>query len=161
MLTQRLDMGRGRPGSRQSAESLKLFGVTSIPNPMNMILQQQDSLELTRLQADSLALLSYKFALFTDSVWTPVSYALAALNIRRQIGLSGLRPGTRTDGRLSVLVPTAKGILSPSQRRKHPPQSRTTWTTGYCVFSDRLPPEITVPLCFANEGRAKWAQASR
>ena len=55
LLTQRLDMGRGRPGEKQSAESLKLLGTTTIPNPMNMILQQQDSLRLSRKQADSIA----------------------------------------------------------------------------------------------------------
>ena len=62
MLTQRLDMGRGRPGTKQTAQSLKSFGTSSIPNPMAMILQQSDSLKLTRKQADSLATLSTKFA---------------------------------------------------------------------------------------------------
>ena len=48
MLTQRLDVGRGRPGTKQKAQSLKAFGTASIPNPMSMILQQPDSLKLTR-----------------------------------------------------------------------------------------------------------------
>ena len=48
MLTQRLDAGRGRPGTKQTAQTLKAFGTASIPNPMSMILQQPDSLQLTR-----------------------------------------------------------------------------------------------------------------
>ena len=43
-LTQRLDMGRGRPGAKQLAASMKTLGTSAIPNPMAMILQQQDSL---------------------------------------------------------------------------------------------------------------------
>jgi hypothetical protein len=125
LLTQRLDMGRARPGSRQTAESLKLFATTTIPNPMNMILQQQDALNLSRLQADSLAVLSYEFALFADSVWTPVSNSLAALgesyDTRSAYGYY-LRARERTVDYLLTLVPGARGILSASQRRKLPPQ---------------------------------------
>ncbi|HEU4787245.1 MAG TPA: carboxypeptidase-like regulatory domain-containing protein, partial [Gemmatimonadaceae bacterium] len=71
MLTQRLDAGRGRPGTKATAQALKAFGTSSIPNPMAMIMQQSDSLELTRKQADSLATLSTKFSRLADSVWTP------------------------------------------------------------------------------------------
>ena len=125
LLTQRLDIGRGRPGSRQSAESLKLFGTTTIPNPIGMILQQQDSLELTRRQADSLAVLSYKFALFADSVWTPVSNWLAGLGESYDGGAAYgryVQARERTVSYLLTLVSAAKGILSASQRRKLPPQ---------------------------------------
>ena len=125
LLTQRLDIGRGRPGSRQSSESFKLFGMTTIPNPMNMILQQQESLELTRPQADSLATLSYKFALFADSVWTPISTSLAGLGESYDGGSAYagyVRAREQTVTYLLTLVPAAKGILSASQRRKLPPQ---------------------------------------
>jgi hypothetical protein len=73
ILTQRLDMGRGRPGTKQTAPNLKALGSSSIPNPMALILTQQDSLKLNRKQADSLASLSRKFTQYADSVWTPVS----------------------------------------------------------------------------------------
>src|SRR6185436_909773 len=79
MLTQRLDMGRGRPGTKQTAQAFKSFGTSSIPNPMAMILQQPDSLQLTRRQADSLATLSTKFARHADSVWTPVARILESV----------------------------------------------------------------------------------
>jgi hypothetical protein len=125
LLTQRLDMGRGQPGSRQSAASLKLFGTTTIPNPMNMILQQQESLNLTRPQADSLAMLSYEFSLFADSVWTPVSKSLAELGESYDGGAAYaryVRARERTVDYLLALVPEVKGVLSASQRRRLPPQ---------------------------------------
>lgn len=125
LLTQRLDMGRGRPGSKQSAETLKLLGTTTIPNPMNMILQQQDSLHLSRKQADSLATLSYQFALFADSVWTPVSNQLASLGESydsRDAYTRYVSARERTVDYLMTLVPGVKDILSSSQRRKLPPQ---------------------------------------
>lgn len=125
LLTQRLDMGRGRPGTKQSAESLKLLGTTTIPNPMNMILQQQDTLKLTRKQADSLATLSYKFSLFADSVWTPSSNYFAGLPESYSTGdayRSYVSARERTIDFLLTLVPSAKDVLTPAQRRRLPPQ---------------------------------------
>jgi len=125
LLTQRLDMGRGRPGTKQPAEAMKLLGTTTIPNPMNMILQQQAGLDLTRVQADSLATLSYKFSVFADSVWTPVANALASLSDGYDRGEAYgryVKARERTVDYLLTLVPSAKGILTASQRRKLPPQ---------------------------------------
>ena len=125
LLTQRLNVGRGRPGDKSNAESMKLLGTTTIPNPMNMILQQQDSLRLTRAQADSLATLSYAFAVFADSIWTPVSNALAALPDAYDHGDAYgryVRARERTVDYLLTLVPHAKQVLTSAQRRKLPPQ---------------------------------------
>jgi hypothetical protein len=125
LLTQRLDLGRSQPGNKGDALSMKLLGTTTIPNPMNMILQQQDSLKLTRRQADSLASLSYAFSLFADSVWTPVSNELALLPDGYDHGEAYRRyvsARERTVDFLLTLVPSAKSVLSPSQRRKLPPQ---------------------------------------
>jgi hypothetical protein len=104
---------------------MKLLGTTTIPNPMNMILQQQDSLRLTRAQADSLATLSYAFAVFADSIWTPVSNALAALPDAYDHGDAYgryVRARERTVEYLLTLVPHAKQVLTSAQRRKLPPQ---------------------------------------
>jgi hypothetical protein len=125
LLTQRLDVGRSRPGDKQGAEAMKLLGTTTIPNPMSMILEQQDTLRLTRVQADSLATLSYKFALFADSVWTPVANALALLPATYDQGEAYeryVRARERTVDFLLTLVPAAKGVLTSSQRRRLPPQ---------------------------------------
>ncbi len=125
LLTQRLDLGRGHPGNRQDAMSMKLLGTTTIPNPMNMILQQQESLGLTRIQADSLATLSYRFSLFTDSVWTPTSTYLASLPDEYDTGLAYGRyvaARERSIDFLLTLVPAAKDVLTSAQRRRLPPQ---------------------------------------
>jgi hypothetical protein len=125
LLTQRLDMGRGRPGTRMPASSLKNLGSSTIPNPMMMILQQQEALHLTRVQADSLAWLSRKFAVFADSVWTPVSKYLEALPdgyARGEAYARYVSARERTVDYLLTVVPDAKRLLTASQRRKLPMQ---------------------------------------
>jgi hypothetical protein len=125
LLTRAMDVGRGRPGNKQGAESMKIFGTSAIPNPMAMILQQADSLGLTRVQADSLASLSRKFAVFADSIWTPASRYLAALPEEYSAGNAYDRyvvAREKTVDFLLTLVPSAKNVLSASQRRKLPLQ---------------------------------------
>lgn len=125
LLTQRLDIGRGHPGTKQVAEAMKQLGTSSIPNPMSMILQQSDSLHLTREQADSLATLSHAFAVFADSIWTPVSKYLESLPDGYSQGAAYDRyvsARERTVDYLLTLVPDAKKVLTASQRRKLPMQ---------------------------------------
>ncbi|HEX4681614.1 MAG TPA: hypothetical protein VH277_02830, partial [Gemmatimonadaceae bacterium] len=125
LLAQRLDMGRGRTGTRQSSESMKMLGTSTIPNPMRMILDQQDSLRLDRRQADSLATLSYAFNVVADSIWTPVANALSGLGEAYDGGAAYHRyviARERTVDYLLTLVPHVKRVLTASQRRKLPPQ---------------------------------------
>lgn len=125
ILTQRLDMGRSRPGTKQTAPNLKSLGSSSIPNPMALILTQQDSLKLNRKQADSLASLSRKFTQFADSVWTPVSRYLESVpDHYSRDEAYGRYVAARevTIERLIQLVPDVKKLLTSSQRRKLPPQ---------------------------------------
>jgi len=125
LLTQRLDMGRGRPGDRATSETMKNLATSVIPNPMAMIMTQELELKLTRGQADSLANLSRKFSVFTDSVWTPVASYLAAL----PDGYSSaeaygryVSARERTVDYLLTLVPDAKEVLTATQRRQLPLQ---------------------------------------
>ena len=125
LLTQRLDMGRGSPGTRATADAMTTFGVSSIPNPMYLILQQADLLGLTREQADSLATLSRAFAQFADSVWTPAGRYLASLPDRyvtREAYDRYVVARERTVDYLRTLAPQAKNVLTPAQRRKLPLQ---------------------------------------
>jgi hypothetical protein len=125
LLTQRLDAGRGRPGDRANVETMKNLGTSAIPNPMAMLLTQELELGLTRVQADSLANLSRSFAVFADSVWTPVAGFLAALPEVYQHGEAYTRyvlARERTVDYLLTLVSHAKGVLSASQQRKLPLQ---------------------------------------
>lgn len=123
MLTQRLDAGRGRPGTKQTAQALKSFGTSSIPNPMAMILQQPDSLGLTRRQADSLATLSTKFARYADSVWTPSAKALESQPDRYSHGEAYneyVRAREQTMDFLIGIAPDVRSLLTPAQKRKLP-----------------------------------------
>ena len=92
---------------------------------MSLILQQADPLKLTRVQADSLASLSRKFAVFADSIWTPASRYLAQLPDSYSSGNAYgqyVAAREKTVDYLITLVPSAKGLLTPSQRRKLPLQ---------------------------------------
>jgi hypothetical protein len=123
MLTQRLDAGRGRPGTKQTAQTLKAFGTASIPNPMSMILQQPDSLKLTRQQADSLATLSTKFSRFADSVWTPAAKALEAEPEQYSHGEAYRQYVVAREQTVDYLIgiaPSVRTLLTPAQKRKLP-----------------------------------------
>jgi hypothetical protein len=124
MLTQRLDAGRGRPGTKQTAQSLKAFGTSSIPNPMAMILQQPDSLKLTRQQADSLATLSTKFSRLADSIWTPAAKLLEAQPDGYSHGDAYQQYVLARESTMDYLItiaPNVRELLTPAQKRKLPP----------------------------------------
>jgi len=123
MLTQRLDAGRDRPGTKQTAQTLKAFGTSSIPNPMSMIMQQGDSLHLTRKQADSLATLSTKFSRYADSVWTPVAKSLEDTPERydhSEAYHKYVMAREQTMDYLIGIAPDLRGLLTPDQKRKLP-----------------------------------------
>ncbi len=125
LLTQRLDAGRTREGARATPESMRNFATSVIPNPMAMVLTQQEELKLTRTQADSLATLSYKFSVFADSVWTPVSDYFVSLPEAYNHGEAYSRyvlARERTIDYLMTLVPGATGVLTGTQRRQLPLQ---------------------------------------
>ncbi len=124
LLTQRLDAGRERPGTKQTVQSLKTFGTASIPNPMSMILQQGDSLHLTRKQADSLATLSTKFSRYADSVWTPAATTLAGQPDRyshSEVYQQYVAAREQTMDYLIAIAPDMRGLLTSEQKRKLPP----------------------------------------
>jgi len=125
LLTQRLDAGRGRPGNRADAQTLKDFGTAAIPNPMAMLLTQQTQLGMTRVQADSLATLSRVFSVFADSVWTPVAARFEKLPEAFSHGDAYhdyVLAREKTVDYLITLVPHANGLLTSSQRRRIPTQ---------------------------------------
>ncbi len=125
LLTQRLDAGRGRPGNRADAQTLKDFGTSAIPNPMAMLLTQQRGLGMTRDQADSLATLSRVFSVFADSVWTPVAARFERLPEAYSHGeayAEYVSARERTVDYLITLVPRANDLLTSAQRRRIPRQ---------------------------------------
>src|SRR5690606_36078000 len=78
-LLQQLDRGRTRPGNRPSLQQLRGTANIGLLNPMQQILQQSDSLKLTRQQADSLTVLNRLYVLTSDSIWMPTARFLSEL----------------------------------------------------------------------------------
>ena len=78
-LLQQLDRGRSRPGNKPSLQQLRGIANSGLINPMQQLLQQADTLKLTRKQADSLATLNRLYVLRSDSIWTPVVRFLSEL----------------------------------------------------------------------------------
>ena len=125
LLTQRLDVGRGKPGTKATAPTLKSMGSSTIPNPMALILQQPDSLKLTRKQADSLAVLSRLYTQKADALWSPVSKNLEALPDQYNDNKAYdeyVIAREKTVDYLMTLVPDVTKLLTASQKRKIPQQ---------------------------------------
>jgi hypothetical protein len=125
LLTQRLDAGRRRPGTRADAQSMKDFGTSAIPNPMAMLLTQQRDLGMTRAQADSIATLSRVFSVFADSVWTPVASRFERLPEAYSHGeayAEYVSAREKTIDYLITLVPRVNDLLTATQRRRIPRQ---------------------------------------
>jgi hypothetical protein len=124
-LTQTLDRGRTRTGTRMPEGFLRgMYGSGSVINPMQVMLQQGDSLRLTGPQADSLATLNRWYAIRLDSLWRPVVRGYASLPDRydhNEVYRQFRRAREASVDLLMMLAPHIKGLLTPSQRRKLPP----------------------------------------
>jgi len=108
-----------------TAATLKSMGSSTIPNPMAFILQQPDSLKLTRKQADSLAVLSRLFTQKADAYWSPVSRTLEALPDEYSHAIAYdqfVVAREQTVDYLVTLVPHVRSLLTASQKRKLPIQ---------------------------------------
>jgi Carboxypeptidase regulatory-like domain len=125
VLMSNLRTGRDRPGTRAEPSLLRALALTSIPNPMALILVQSDSLGLSRLQRDSLAAMSRAFTQHADAVWAPVLRELDALPDRFSHDAVYARyvdARERTVDYLLTHVPSVKRLLTATQRRRLPLQ---------------------------------------
>ena len=92
-------------------------------NPMAQILQQSDSLKLTRQQADSLVALNRRYVLKSDSIWTPLAREFAELPDRfnHDAAFAKYRRGREASvDMLLRLSPEIKDLLTPEQYRMLP-----------------------------------------
>ena len=124
MLTSMLDRGRTAPGDRLPEPFIKgMLGGGGFPNPLASILRQQDSLQLTAPQADSVATLNRWYSVRLDSIWSPVAAYLGALPNRYDQSdaydryLAARRASVDL---LARIVPDVTALLTPVQRRKLP-----------------------------------------
>ena len=69
----------GRSGKRLGVAELKQRYVRIIPDPYQGIMEESDSLLLTRDQSDSLAAIDVRYRAHLDTVWTSFAEFLAAL----------------------------------------------------------------------------------
>ena len=134
-LTQTLDRGRTTEGTKIQEPILKLlYGTNSIFNPLPQILRQSDTLNLTGDQADSIATLNRWYTIRVDSIWTPVSKALAALPDHYDHNAAYARYRAAREATVDLLLKVAPGVkrlLTPEQRRKLPDIVTSSLDTWY------------------------------
>jgi Carboxypeptidase regulatory-like domain len=133
-LDQQLNYGRVSPGTRITESNFRQFGASSVLNPMTQIIRQQDSLQLTSVQADSIASMNRRYAYRTDSLWTPVARYLASLPEKYQQDQAYDRYLRARRAQVDLLMGTVKAIsdlLTPQQKRKLPAQITQFLDTRY------------------------------
>jgi hypothetical protein len=131
-----LGNGRTQPGTRASAQNLRSLGTQGLPNPMVNILRQQDSLQLTARQADSIAAMNRRYTYRTDSIWAPVSKFLSELPERYDESLVYDRYLQARHAQIDMLiriVPALRALLTDQQRRKLPPQMANVLDPRYLI----------------------------
>ncbi|MGH7688485.1 MAG: carboxypeptidase regulatory-like domain-containing protein, partial [Gemmatimonadaceae bacterium] len=124
LLTQQLDRGRTHEGIRLTQPILRaLYGSGGLTNPLSVILRQQDTLQLTPAQADSVATLNRWYIVHLDSIWTPITRDFAELPEHYDEGEAYARYRRGREGSVDLLLklsPEIKGLLTDAQRRKLP-----------------------------------------
>jgi hypothetical protein len=123
-LTQQLDRGRTRDGQKLTEPMIKaMYGSGGVLNPMAQLLRQSDTLELTGVQADSLASMNRRYTVRLDSIWSGAARELAALPATYDQGEAYGRYKHAREASVDMLialVPTINALLAPEQRRKLP-----------------------------------------
>jgi hypothetical protein len=129
-LTLLLDRGRTTNGTKAQEAFLKSwYGSGGIMNPMAQILRNADTLELTQVQADSVAVLNRNYTITLDSIWTPVSKYLASLPERYSQDEAYERYRAAREASVDALIriaPLINHLLTHEQLRKLP-----TFVTPY------------------------------
>jgi len=129
LLTQMLDRGRSTGGQKAPELALKTYGSVGVMNPMAQILRQADTLELSGIQADSIAVLNRAYTLKVDSLWTPVAKYLATLpdHYDQSEAYEQYRQARQSSvDALIKVAPAVKAVLTEAQLRKLP-----TFVTPY------------------------------
>lgn len=111
-LLQQLDRGRSRAGNKPSLQQLRGTATSGIINPMQQLLQQSDTLKLTRKQADSLATLNRYFVLRSDTIWNPVTKFLNELPDKYSHDDAYGRYKDAREQTIDILIKFAPGIKS-------------------------------------------------
>ena len=125
LLTQQLD--RGRAGSLAQAPKMTeqvfkaQYSRGPVLNPLAQVLTNADSMQLTRVQADSIASLNRWYTIRLDSIWTPIAKRFAEMpaGYHQDEAYALYREGRQASVDLLIKVaPLVKGMLSAAQQRK-------------------------------------------
>jgi hypothetical protein len=122
-LGQQMRSGRSQPGMRFPDAMFRSMGTSAILNPMATVLRQQDSLQLSTMQADSIAAMNRRYLYQADSLWAPVARELAAMPDRFDEGAAYnlyLNARRAQVDLLTPLVVATRDLLTPAQRRRLP-----------------------------------------
>ena len=119
MLTQQLDRGRRTAGTKVPEGFLRALVINGgTPNPMAPILRQQDSLRLTSVQADSIAVINRNYTIKAEQIWGPVVREFAALpdNYDKDVVYDRyLKARKATIDLMISIAPAVKGLLTDAQ----------------------------------------------
>lgn len=122
LLIQQLDRGRSVAGTKLPEASWKAqYSRGPVVNPLAQILTQADSLQLTRIQADSIASLNRWYTIRLDSIWTPIAKYFAEMpgDYSRSDAYDRYREGREASVDLLIkIAPAVKGMLTSAQSRK-------------------------------------------
>ncbi|HEY4219493.1 MAG TPA: carboxypeptidase-like regulatory domain-containing protein [Gemmatimonadaceae bacterium] len=118
-----IESGRTISGTRASEASFRSIATNSLPNPMAIILRQQDSLHLTSVQADSIASMNRRYNYRVDSLWTPFARYLSTLPDHFDQSQVEARYTVARRAHMDLLmsmIGSVSGLLTPEQHRKLP-----------------------------------------
>ncbi len=125
MLKQQIRTTQMMTGERPPEAAFRSMGSASVSNPLTGILRQQDSLQLSAMQADSIASMNRRYAYRSDSMWAPVAKQLFNLPADYREGEvydRYLRARRTQVDLLTNITYAVSSLLTPAQKRKLPPQ---------------------------------------
>jgi hypothetical protein len=125
MMEQRLDIGRTTAGTKYPEAGFRSMLTSSVPNPMPQILFQQDSLQLTAQQADSIASMNRRYTYRVDSLWSATARWFAALPNTYDSDEVWQRYMSSRRVQIDMMAkvgPLLADLLTPAQERKVPSQ---------------------------------------
>jgi hypothetical protein len=136
-LSQQLSQGRTAAGARFPETLFRSSATGTVLNPMTTILRTQDTLQLSPLQADSIASMNRRYMYQADSIWAPVSRYLAALPNEFEEDAAYDRYLSAREAQVDLLgriVPAIRALLTEEQRRKLPAQVNSLLDPRYLAL---------------------------
>src|SRR5688500_2498517 len=122
-LEQWIGAGRDRPGSKNNVAFYRRAGPGNLYNPLSAILREQDTLQLSSTQADSIAVMNRRYTYRSDSIWVAAAQYLGNLGNDYNTSEAYERYGRARRSQVDILARMAHAVnalLTPEQRRKLP-----------------------------------------